>query len=214
VSGSGPRAGSGGRRVALLLLDGELASPAEVRGAARRADWVIAADGGARHAAKLGLEPDFVAGDLDSLPARLPASWKRTVIVGDPDPDRSDLDKALSLARRLGARRVIAAGARGGSLDHELVNLAVLEAAAGLEVELVGGGSARLLGPGRHRPALRRGARFSLLAAPRARARLTGARFPLDGLLVRGARGLGNRAEGAVTLTVRTGRVWLLVPSR
>ncbi|MDE2490182.1 MAG: hypothetical protein KGM24_05005, partial [Elusimicrobia bacterium] len=54
--------------------------------------------------------------------------------------------------------------------------------------------------------------RFSLLAAPRARVTLSGARWSLRrATLGRGARGLGNRAGGRVVLTVLSGRVWLAV---
>jgi thiamine pyrophosphokinase len=101
----------------------------------------------------------------------------------------------------------------GGGLDHELVNLAALETRRGkLELVVIGGGAARLLGPGRHVLDLRRGERFSLLAAPRAHATLTGARYTLRReALTRGSRGLGNRAEGRTVLTVHSGRVWLAV---
>lgn len=194
-------------RSALIILNGELRDPRAARAAARRADWTICADGGARHAAALGLTPDFVVGDMDSVPGSLARSG--ITFVDDSDQDRSDLDKALGLARRLGARRVYVAAARGGGLDHELINFAVLEKAERLGVTVIDGGTARLLGPGRHRLPFKKGARFSLLAAPRARLSLAGARFVLkDERLRRGSRGLGNRAAGAVVLTVREGRVW------
>ncbi|MDP3542242.1 MAG: thiamine diphosphokinase [Elusimicrobiota bacterium] len=209
---------------ALIFLNGELRDPRGARAAARRADWTICADGGARHAAALRVRPDFVVGDMDSMPRRKRPSRHRITFIkprpkrpsrhritfiDDPDQSRSDLDKALGLARRLGARRVVVAAARGGGLDHELVNFAVLEKAERLDVLVIDGGTARLLGPGRHRLALKKGARFSLLAAPRARLSLSGARFALKNeRLVRGSRGLGNRAEGVVVLTVREGRVW------
>lgn len=196
---------------ALILLNGELRDPRSARAAARRADWTICADGGARHAAALRVTPDFVVGDMDSMPRRKRPSRHRITFIDDPDQSRSDLDKALGWARRLGARRVVVAAARGGGLDHELVNFAVLEKAERLDVLVIDGGTARLLGPGRHRLALKKGARFSLLAAPRARLSLSGARFELENaLLRRGSRGLGNRAEGAVVLTVREGRVWAI----
>ncbi len=197
----------------LLLLNGELREPAAVRTLARRADAVICADGGARHAKTLGLIPDCVVGDMDSLPRPLPKAWRKTAYVCDFDADRSDLDKTLDFAESAGAARVWIAGALGGGLDHELVNLAALEARGGkLEVVVIGGGAARLLGPGRRVLDLKRGERFSLLAAPRARVTLTGARYPLRGeILARGSRGLGNRAEGRVVLAVRSGRVWLAV---
>jgi thiamine pyrophosphokinase len=197
----------------LLLLNGELREPAAVKALARRADAVLCADGGARHAKTLGLVPDAVVGDMDSLPAPLPKKWRRTAFLCDFDEDRSDLDKTLDFAAAAGARRVWVAGALGGGLDHELVNWATLEArGAALEIVVIGGGAARLLGPGRHVLDLRRGERFSLVAAPRARVTLTGARYALRGeVLARGSRGLGNRAEKRVVLTIRSGRVWLAV---
>lgn len=196
----------------LILLNGEMRDPKSVRAAARRADAVICADGGARHAVALRLTPDFIVGDMDSLPKSLPRNWKKTLYWCDFDPERSDLDKALDFARSLGAREVLVAGVLGGGLDHELVNFAALEeSGAGLGLTVIDGGAARLLGPGRHALAFKKGSRFSLLAAPRARLSLTGARFGLKNeLLRRGSRGLGNRAEGAVVLAVREGRVWVV----
>jgi thiamine pyrophosphokinase len=200
-------------RSALLLLNGELREPAAVRALARRAGAIVCADGGARHAIALKLVPDAVVGDMDSLPRRLPDSWRRTALVRDPDVSRGDLDKSLDYVELLGAAKVWIAGALGGGLDHELVNLAALERRGGdLKITVVGGGLASLLGPGRHLLGLRRGARFSLLAAPRARVTLTGALYGLRGeTLTRGSRGLGNRAVGRTVLTVHAGCVWLAV---
>lgn len=197
---------------ALILLNGDMRDPGSVRAAARRADAVICADGGARHAVALRLTPDFIVGDMDSLPKTLPKAWKKTLYWCDFDPERSDLDKALDFARSIGARSVLVAGALGGGLDHELVNFAALEESAlSLDLTVIDGGTARLLGPGRHTLPLKKGARFSLLAAPRARVTLAGARFGLKNeLLRRGSRGLGNRAEGRVVASVMKGRIWVV----
>ncbi len=153
---------------------------------------------------------------MDSLPKALPKTWKKTLYWCDFDPERSDLDKALDFARALGVSDVEVAGALGGGLDHELVNFAALEESAqGLDLSVIDGGVARLLGPGVHRLLLKKGARFSLLAAPRARLSLSGSRFGLKNeILQRGSRGLGNRAEGRVALTVREGRVWVIDAAR
>jgi thiamine pyrophosphokinase len=194
-------------------LNGELREPVAAKALARRADAVVCADGGARHAKTLGLIPNVIVGDMDSLPRPLPRSWKKTSYLCDFDEERSDLDKALDFVEEAGFAKAWLAGALGGGLDHELVNLAALESRRGpLEIVVIGGGAARLLGPGRRVLDLRRGERFSLLAAPRARATLTGARYTLRReLLSRGSRGLGNRAEGRAVLTIHTGRVWLAV---
>lgn len=200
-------------KTALILLNGDIRDPKTVRDAARRADAVICADGGARHAVALRLRPDYIVGDMDSVPKSLPKAWTKIEYRYDFDPERSDLDKALGLARSIGARVVWLAGVLGGGLDHELVNFAAIEEGArGLDLTVIDGGTARLLGPGRHRLSFKKGARFSLLAAPSARLTLTGARFVLKNeILRRGSRGLGNRAEGPVVLTVREGRVWVVV---
>lgn len=195
----------------LLLANGELRKPAGVKALARRVMGVLCADGGARHALALGLTPRWVVGDMDSLPRKFPKTWGQTSFICVPDQDFGDLHKALAFARRVGARRVYAAGVLGGTLDHELVNLAVLEEARGLEIVLIDTGEARLLGPGVHRPALPKGRRFSLLAAPRATVSLSGARYGLHReVLRRGSRGLGNRSAGGVVMRVSAGRVWLV----
>lgn len=200
------------RKTVLLFLNGELRDPKAIKALSRRADALVCADGGARHAKALGLIPAVIVGDMDSLPRPTPKAWKNTAYLCDFDENRSDLDKSLDFVEQAGFSIVLLAGALGGGLDHELVNLAALEARKGrLEILIVGGGSARLLGPGRHALAVKRGARFSLLAAPRAVASLTGARYPLRREpLARGTRGLGNHATGRAVLTVHSGRVWLI----
>ena len=200
-------------RSCLILLNGDIPEGGAVRAWARRASRLICADGGARHAIRLRLKPDFVVGDMDSLPHPLPR-WERTVYWCDFDEDLSDFEKALRFAKDIGCRRVFAAGVLGGRMDHALVNLALIERySARLEIVLIDRGAARLLGPGRHRFSLRRGATFSVLAAPRAVVTLAGARYPLKRIaLEMGSRGLSNRAEGRVSLTVHRGRAWFMLP--
>lgn len=200
-------------RGCLILLNGELGPAAPVRRAARISRGILCCDGAARHAAALGLQPDFVVGDMDSVPHPLP-KFKKAVYWCDFDPNRCDLDKALELAVRLGCRRAYVAGALGGRLDHSLVNLAVLESFRGpLEFVLLGEGRGELVGPGRRAVPARRGQAFSLLAAPRAVVTVTGARYPLErAALSAGSRGLSNVALSAPEVTVHEGRVWVLTP--
>jgi thiamine pyrophosphokinase len=198
------------KAAALILLDGEIPEPGLVRAAARRSRAVICADGGLRHAVKLRLKADFVAGDMDSLPHPLPPRGK-TIYMCDFDENRSDFEKSLDVAGALGCRRVYLAGILGGRVDHALVNLGVAERCAGaFDVIVLDRGAGRLLGPGTHRLGFSRG-RFSLLASPRAVVSLSGARYPLSRFaLVPGSRGLGNAARGEPVLTIHEGRAWLL----
>ncbi len=199
----------------LVLLNGELGDRAAVRRAARRCRGVVCADGGVRHARAAGVEADFVVGDMDSLPHPLPRfRGKKTVYWCDFDENRSDFEKALEFAAGLGCRRIYVAGGWGGGPDHFLVNAAIAARVSGaLEVSFIDRGTCVCLGPGRRRVPLKKGRRFSLLAAPRALVTLSGARYGLRReALAEGSRGLGNVSQGSVRLDIHEGRVWLIVP--
>jgi len=198
------------RRACLIVLGGEIPEPARVRAAAGSCREVICADGAVAQAAKLGLVPHFVVGDMDSLPASIPVR-RGMVFWCDFDEDRSDFQKCLDFAAARGFALAYVAGALGGRLDHAAVNLALAEEAPpALDVVLIDRGAGRVLGPGRHRLSLSPGATFSLLALGEARVDISGCDYPLRGaLLKRGSRGLSNRARGPVELTIRRGRLWV-----
>lgn len=91
---------------------------------------VIAADGGARKAAAMGLPPRIVIGDGDSLSEEDIASLRGQgveVLLFPAEKDESDTELALREAVAAGARRIVVLGAFGGQrLDHSLANLALL----------------------------------------------------------------------------------------
>jgi len=196
----------------MVLLNGDIPDDALARKAASGCRAVVCADGGVRHAARLGLSARFVVGDMDSLPSPLP-DWKETTYVCDFDEDRSDLEKTLSFCEQLGASELWVAGALGGRLDHALVNLRVLERPARWSsLTLIDRGLARLSGPGRHALKCRRGQTVSLIACPEgALASSSGLRYPLRKTRLRpGSLGLSNRALRAdVELRIHRGRAWI-----
>ena len=166
-------------KAALILLNGEVPEPALVRSAAQTCRGVICADGGLRHAKPLKIRPDYIVGDMDSLPRPLP-KIPEAIYWCDFDENRSDFEKALSFASDMGCDRAFIAGALGGRADHALVNLGVIERYQGpLELIVLDRGAARLLGPGKRKLGIRPKGRFSLLAAPRAVVTLQGAKYPL-----------------------------------
>lgn len=78
-------------------------------------DLVIAADGGARHAAALGVRVDAWVGDFDS------SAGLRVDAPRDVHPaakDETDAELAVSIARERGATRLVFVGAFGGRFDH------------------------------------------------------------------------------------------------
>ena len=90
---------------------------------------VIAADGGARHAAPLGLPLHQVVGDFDSLSGadvdELEAAGV-TVARFSTNKDATDTELALLAALDAGATEIAILGAWGGRSDHAIGTLALL----------------------------------------------------------------------------------------
>jgi thiamine pyrophosphokinase len=123
----------------VLFANGALPEPERVRPVLRDGDVILAADGGARHALALGLQPHHLIGDCDSLtPAEVEALRVRGCVIEQHprDKDATDLELALAAARRLGAREVLLLGVLGGRLDQELANLLLLAAPAWADLHL------------------------------------------------------------------------------
>jgi len=114
---------------------------------------IVAADGGAAKAELLGLRPDVVVGDLDSLaPETLDRLRADGVDISahPADKDESDTQLAMREALARGASEVVLIGALGGvRLDHTLANLLLLGLPdlAGRRVVLLDGpSSVRVMG--------------------------------------------------------------------
>ncbi|MBI5630889.1 MAG: thiamine diphosphokinase [Elusimicrobia bacterium] len=203
-------------RAGIIFLNSEVPNLGLVRRILPLCSVHLCSDGGLSRALGFGIEPDFVVGDMDSVPRPLPA-LRRAIFRCDFDESLSDFEKTLRLASELGLRRLYVAGALGGRLDHVLVNRTIAEAWAGeFDMVLVDQGLARLLRPGSYAFKLPRGAIFSLLAAGAAsRVSLSGCRYPLkNAVLEPGSRGLSNAAKGpaAVRLRLHDGLMWFIQP--
>lgn len=110
---------------AIIFVNGDLPNPDAARKLLRDEDYIIAADGGTRHALKLGLLPSVIIGDLDSLGSvNLPASIE--TLQFPVDKDETDLELALLYAREHGFDEILLIGALGGRIDQTLGNLSLL----------------------------------------------------------------------------------------
>lgn len=203
-----------------MLVGGRVAASARLRRSLAGAGLVIAADGGLRHAAPLGLRPDLLVGDLDSVDADTLARFPGLPLERHPrDKDALDLELALDAAAARGARHTSVIGGLTGRLDQTLATLLVVQArhAAGHDHD-IDDGRRRVwpLRPGEARTLpLRSGERFSLLALDAdARVSLTGARYPLDRAPLARARGLGvsNEATADPWVAVHAGAVVVVAP--
>jgi len=88
-------------------------------------DMVICADGGYRVAASLGVKPDLVIGDLDSLSESKIEAGIEVVRYGR-EKDFSDFELALKAAVDSKPEHVFVYGALGGRTDHQIINIVLL----------------------------------------------------------------------------------------
>jgi thiamine pyrophosphokinase len=110
----------------LLLCNGEAPSRTLVRRLARRADIIVAADGGANTARACGIVPNVIIGDLDSVSGPTRRHFRESTVLFVGRQDNTDLEKALDYVAARGAREVVIAGATGKRIDFTLANLAVV----------------------------------------------------------------------------------------
>ena len=107
---------------AAVFLNGAPDSPGLIQTVARRADLVVAADGGARYALDAGVIPDLVVGDMDSLGEDLAREVERrgaSLERHHVRKDKMDGHLAVLAARERGATvadLLCAAGGRFGAL--------------------------------------------------------------------------------------------------
>ena len=124
---------------AIIFVNGHLPDLEPARRLIGPDDFLIAADGGTRHALALGLLPSIVIGDLDSL---TPDDRRRLEESGveirqyPPDKNETDLELALRLALDAGYCSILVLAALGGRLDQTLGNLSLLTAPSLAEVDV------------------------------------------------------------------------------
>ncbi|HOX18732.1 MAG TPA: thiamine pyrophosphokinase, partial [Spirochaetales bacterium] len=118
---------------ALLLTGGEAPPRSAIESLLGRFGLVCAADSGLDLAAAWGVDPDLIAGDMDSVSdLALVGSYPRArVHLAPRAKDETDTELGLRLLRDAGANRVVLAGGGGGRLDHLLAVRALFERAEG-----------------------------------------------------------------------------------
>jgi thiamine pyrophosphokinase len=129
---------------AIIFANGRFTDIQRARDLLRDDDLVIAVDGGTRYAWEVGVDPQLVVGDLDSL---TPAEQERLRWSGaqisrfPPRKDETDLELALLRAASEGAEAIVLLAALGGRLDQTIANLLLLALPEldGIDVRVVEG---------------------------------------------------------------------------
>lgn len=98
-------------------------------------DTVYAVDRGLEYIRQLGLHPDYIVGDFDTLDADILAAYEERIQSGELDSvlerhpvekDATDTELALQKAMAEGAEQITILAATGSRLDHVLANLSLL----------------------------------------------------------------------------------------
>ena len=118
-------------KVIFIVSGGAVGDPAFFRQQAARAApaAVICADGGARHLDAVGVFPNLIVGDMDSLNPETRRYYEARgcrIVRHDQRKDETDTELALHEAFRMEPTEIWIWGALGYRVDHTLANISLL----------------------------------------------------------------------------------------
>ncbi|MDR0799546.1 MAG: thiamine diphosphokinase [Dysgonamonadaceae bacterium] len=86
---------------------------------------VVCCDGAIKNLLAVGLEPDYIIGDLDSISSELKKRFA-SILHHNPDQETNDLTKAVHFCLKNQWTKITILGATGKREDHTLGNLSLL----------------------------------------------------------------------------------------
>lgn len=91
-------------------------------------DYIVSCDGGLESVFYLGIKPDVLIGDFDSVNKDLFNKYSDIdKVTYNIDKDFSDLELAINHCENLNFKEILIFGALGGRMDHCLSNIKLLE---------------------------------------------------------------------------------------
>jgi thiamine pyrophosphokinase len=196
----------------VTLAGGAPFSRALLEEALSHAPRVVAADAGADRLLRLGVQPEAVIGDFDSISCRA-----RAALAGRLHPiaeqETTDFDKAL---RSVAAPFTLALGFTGARLDHGLAVLNALARHPGRRCLILGAQDVAFLAPPRLDLDLPVGMRLSLFPLGPVEGESRGLHWPIGGIAFApgGRIGTSNRVAGPVRLAFDAPRMLVILPRR
>ncbi len=118
-------------KTACLVLNGQLDDYDYIREVMNYNTYelIIAVDGGANHLYRLGIMPNYILGDLDSIEDDIREYYEASDVVFKKFPtkkDETDAELAVWLVEEVGLLGIDIYAALGGRIDHELANIQLL----------------------------------------------------------------------------------------
>lgn len=121
----------------VILADGLFPEKQEVLSYLDKASNIICCDGSTIKLLNYGLKPDYIVGDMDTLPQKYKEQFSG-IISTSVDQETNDLTKAINKALSLGWKEVMILGATGQREDHTIGNIGLLaEHAHKLELQMI-----------------------------------------------------------------------------
>ncbi len=108
---------------AVIISAGDVSDYEYISAFIKKGDFIICADGGLRHAEKLGVTPDLTVGDFDSWHGSVCGEVK----AFNPEKDYTDTHIAVTEALDRGFDDITLLGCAGTRLDHTISNVGLLE---------------------------------------------------------------------------------------
>jgi thiamine pyrophosphokinase len=114
---------------AVIFANGRMEAPPPFIKDLHESDLIIAADGGTQHCKSLGITPNVIIGDLDSIDAKELAIYQKAgvkIIQHPSHKDETDLELALLLTVKYEILQVYVIGALGARWDMTIANVLLL----------------------------------------------------------------------------------------
>jgi thiamine pyrophosphokinase len=120
-----------------LVASGELRASERLIARIRSFSYIIAVDGGADHCWTMGITPDLLVGDFDSITLSAMQEFPNVQRITLPqDKDETDLEVALNQVDIEHCQEVVIFGGLGHRIDHTLFNVILLSRYPGkLQIE-------------------------------------------------------------------------------
>lgn len=169
---------------------------------------IIAADSGAANLVGIGVIPDYVVGDLDSINSELIKDLEKySKVIYYPEQETNDFEKAINYAIEFNFQEILVIGINGGDYEHALNNWSVFKKCsrrANLTIYDKGRYAFSILESIKLKT--RKNELISIIPQPFARMITTGLKYKLSDEVLElgfreGARNVANAAEIIIELT-------------
>ena len=196
----------------ITLVGGGPVTASQLARATALAPRIVGADSGADRLLRLGVVPEAVIGDMDSISPTARAQLKGRLFPV-PEQDSTDFGKCLRLVR---APFILGLGFAGARVDHGLAVLSGLVRAPDRRCLILGPSDVTFLCPPELELELPPGTRLSLFPMGRVAGTSLGLRWPIQGLdfAPDGQIGTSNEVTGPVRLIVDAPKMLVIVPVR